>query len=180
MKGVVFTEFLEMVETKFGYDMVDHILNQSDLESGGIYTAVGTYDHKEMFTLLRHLSEKAQIGIPDLLHVYGRYLFRYFVANYSDFFTHQTNSFDFLESIETHIHVEVKKLYPDAELPRFVTNRPDNQTLIMIYHSNRKMADFAEGLISECMEFFGEPCDIQKEPLDEAGEQVRFRLTKRE
>lgn len=35
MKGMVFTEFLEMVETKFSTDMVDSILNEANPASGG-------------------------------------------------------------------------------------------------------------------------------------------------
>ena len=43
MKGIVFTEFLEMVEDKFSFDVVDTIIEQSELESGGVYNAgVGT------------------------------------------------------------------------------------------------------------------------------------------
>ena len=41
MKGIVFTEFLEMVED----------------QSGGAYTSVGTYDHNEIFRLVNCLSE---------------------------------------------------------------------------------------------------------------------------
>ena len=33
MKGIVFTEFLELVEDKFGLETVDEIINNSDLKS---------------------------------------------------------------------------------------------------------------------------------------------------
>ena len=35
MKGIVFTEFLEMVEEKYGYEVVDQIIEESKLPSGG-------------------------------------------------------------------------------------------------------------------------------------------------
>ena len=47
MKGVVFTEFIEMVEDKFSADIADQIIEEADLPSGGVYTSVGTYDHAE-------------------------------------------------------------------------------------------------------------------------------------
>lgn len=34
--------------------MVDSIIEKSNLTSGGIYTAVGTYDFQEMLQLLEH------------------------------------------------------------------------------------------------------------------------------
>ena len=36
MKGIVFTEFLEMVEEKFGLEVVDYIIESSELASEGI------------------------------------------------------------------------------------------------------------------------------------------------
>ena len=70
MKGMTFTEFLELVEEKFGLAMVDKIINQSNLESNGIYTSVGTYEFSEMLQLITHLSENTDISVDDLLLVY--------------------------------------------------------------------------------------------------------------
>ena len=52
MKGIVFTEFLEMVEDRFSLDMVDDLIDDCDLPSGGVYTAVGTYSHEEIVALV--------------------------------------------------------------------------------------------------------------------------------
>ncbi|MFT6414777.1 MAG: hypothetical protein ACJARZ_000109 [Dokdonia sp.] len=43
MKGIIFTEFLDLVEATFGLEMVDIILNASKLPSNGVYTTIGTY-----------------------------------------------------------------------------------------------------------------------------------------
>ena len=57
MKGIIFTEFLDLVEKKFGLVMVDKIINQSQLDSNGAYTSVGTYEFSEMLQLISNLSE---------------------------------------------------------------------------------------------------------------------------
>jgi len=44
MKGIIFTEFLEMVEDRFSPEIADRIIEAADLPSGGAYTAIGTYD----------------------------------------------------------------------------------------------------------------------------------------
>jgi len=41
MKGIVFGEFMEMVEATFGDETVDMMVEQNNLASGGVYTAVG-------------------------------------------------------------------------------------------------------------------------------------------
>ena len=40
MKGIVFTEFLEMVEEKFDLETLDKIIINSKLPSEGVYTSV--------------------------------------------------------------------------------------------------------------------------------------------
>ena len=75
MKGIVFAEFLEMVESNFGLETVDAIIENSDLPSGGAYTSVGTYEFSEMLQLVTQLSTITKIPINDLLYTFGLYLF---------------------------------------------------------------------------------------------------------
>ena len=178
MKGIVFTEFLEMVESEFGYETVDNIISKSDLASGGVYTSVGTYAFSEMGMLLHNLSKDTDLSMQQLLNAFGKYLFNTFLKNYPDFFNAESSAFSFLESIENHIHVEVLKLYPDAELPKFETKLINEDTLEMIYSSERKMADFAEGLIEKTLEHYKMDASIHQEKLNESGSKVKFLISK--
>lgn len=179
MKGIIFTEFYELVESAFGMDMLDDIIDACDLPSGGTYTAVGTYDHAEIAALVTALSEKAGVAVPELLKTYGSFLFGRFTKLYPDFFQETTTAFAFLESVENTIHVEVRKLYPKAELPSFDTERPNEDTLVMVYRSTRHLEDVAHGLILGCLEHFGETCDVEKEDGDSEADGIRFTLTKK-
>lgn len=176
MKGVVFTEFLEMVEETFSADLVDDIIEDSGVESGGAYTAVATYDHAELVALVLALSKRTETPVPDLVRTFGRHLLGRFAVLFPDFF-HVGSAFEFLQSIDTHIHVEVKKLYPDAELPHFECRQIGSKQLEMIYTSKRSFADLAYGLIEGCGRHFGEDLLIHREDLVvEDGSQVRFLL----
>ena len=84
MKGVVFTEFLEMVEQKFGMEMVNALIENNDLSSDGVYSAVGTYHHSEMVSLVVDLGKRSGITIPDLLKAFGAYLFQTFKTGYPE------------------------------------------------------------------------------------------------
>jgi len=178
MKGIVFTEFLELVEERFGLEVADRILEASELPSGGVYTSVGTYDHNELVQLVMQLSTVTDVAIPDLLHTFGEYLFGRFVFAYPQFFEGVHSAFRFLMQIENHIHVEVRKLYPEAELPRFECHSPAPDRLEMTYRSPRPFTDFAEGLISGCIKHFGERIGVAREDLpSENGTAARFVLT---
>jgi len=179
MKGIVFTEFLEMVEEKFGYAMVDNLLSTTELPSEGIYTSVGTYQHTEMVSLVINLAKQTNIPINELLKVFGGYLFQTFTNTYSHFMAKAPDAFTFLASIHNYIHVEVQKLYPDAELPHFDIERPDDKTLVMTYTSARKMADLAFGLIEGCVTYYKENVEISQIPINEDGSITKFVIIKR-
>lgn len=179
MKGIVFVEFLEMVESAFSADMVDTIIEECTLESGGVYTSVGTYDHTEIVALVHALSAHCGKPAPELVRAFGEYLFTRFYALYPHFFTGIDNSMDFLARIEDVIHVEVLKLYPTAQLPKFDIDRPDSDHLTMIYRSERHLGDLAEGLILQCVRFFGEDIHVERVELDEPGQPVQFQLTRK-
>jgi len=176
MKGVVFSEFIELVEEAFSFDMVDDILDDCDLESGGAYTAVGFYDYHEMLQLVTALSKRTGTPIPDLLHVFGKHLIGKFSQSFSAMFTEFDNAFDLLERIDNHVHVEVRKLYPDAELPQLGADRIDENTLVMRYQSNRPFAELAYGLMRGAIEYYGEHVEITRENQDTDGTAQTFTL----
>jgi hypothetical protein len=180
MKGVVFTEFLEMIESKMGQDMADDLLDSCDLPSGGSYTALGTYDHTEIVQLVVRLSELTRTPVPALLKLFGSHLLGRFTVLYPAFFEQAPTLFQLLSKVEDYIHVEVRKLYPDAELPSFEIEQPGPQTLVMTYSSTRPFADLAEGLIQGCIAHYGNEVDMVREDLEGTpGTHARFALTLR-
>ncbi len=181
MKGVVFTEFLDMVEDVFGIETVDNVIEASEdkLSTGGAYTAIGTYQHSEMITLVTQLSKETELPVDKLVYTFGKHLLGRFTSLYGHFFQEAKDTFDFLESIENYIHVEVRKLYPDAELPTFETQRISESKLVMDYYSERAMGDLAAGLIQGTIEQYGESITFDKENIAGTdGKKVRFTLTK--
>lgn len=177
MKGIVFTELLEMVEEKFSANMVDDIIDDCDLASSGAYTAVGTYPHEEVVALVAALSKHTGISVIDLLKTFGEHLFGQFAKGYPSFFTNITGALPFLNGIEDVIHAEVKKLYPDAELPRFTSEIFTQNQLVLVYESTRHFEDLAEGLIIGCIKYFDEAIELQRQNLSNG--QARFILTRK-
>lgn len=155
MKGIVFSEFLEMVDDSFGELVTETIIDKAAPESQGAYTAVGTYDHMELVRLIAELSKATAVPVKKLVHDYGVHLFGRFTAVYPQFFEGADDAFTFLYGIEDNIHSEVRKLYPDAQLPRIEASR-SGDALRLEYHSIRCLADLASGLIDGCLNHFGE------------------------
>lgn len=178
MKGIIFTEFLDLVEDKFGLEMVDQIINQSELKSGGVYTAVGTYEFTEMLQLITHLSENTDISVDDLLLVYAEHLFQVLVNSYPQLVSHYKDPMSLLASIENHIHVEVQKIYPDAQLPTFDLEERTDDKMVMVYRSERALYMLGKGLMLETFKLFNVPVQIDYEKLNPNGTEVRFFIEK--
>jgi hypothetical protein len=174
MKGVVFTEFLGFVAEHYGDDTVDDIIEASALPSGGAYTSVGTYSHTEIATLCGALAHRTSEPIPDLVRRFGSHLSQTFARDYPAFFPKDGDFFDFLASIEDHIHVEVRKLYPDAELPSFKVQHRTSTELVVDYQSPRRMQHLAEGLILGTARVFGVEVRVQTIPVDSSADITRF------
>jgi hypothetical protein len=175
MKGIVFTEFIEMIENRFGPDTVDHLIEVSDSASGGAYTSVGTYDHEELERMLTALSAKAGLTVPVLLHEFGLHLFTRFAIGFPMLFEGKDNALDFLSQVGSHIHVEVRKLYPDAELPTLEHQHLNDGQLELLYRSPRPFAALAGGLIEGCIVHFGNAHTLTREDSsDQCGSTVKF------
>lgn len=178
MKGVVFTEFMELVESRMGLDMLDRIITEAALPNDGAYTSVGTYDHAELVRLVQALSNATGMAMPELIHLFGEHLFERFATGYPALFAEASTSFEFLSRIDNVIHVEVRKLYPDAELPKLVCERTGVNELQLLYSSPRGFGDLAEGLIAGCIRHFQEPIRVTRTNLEPAAgmHRVRFQL----
>ena len=176
MKGVVFTQFSEMVEGSFGLETLDKIIVKSG--ASGSYTAIGTYPHTEMVDLVVALSQETSTPIPDLLEAFGKYLFHAFTEMYPVFFENPKGPFDFLSNVQAYIHAEVLKIYPSAQLPTIETEQVSDAQMKVHYNSERSMSDLALGLMKGCMEHFETEAIIEKTETDETGENVVFVITK--
>jgi hypothetical protein len=130
---------------------------------------VGNYSHREMLTLVVGLAERTGLPVPDLCKVFGEWLFPKLATNFDFAVKPYTNAFDFLRSLDGVIHVEVRKLYPDAQLPHVPVTRVDEHELVMEYRSERPFADVAEGLLRGCLAWFGERASLHREALQPDG-----------
>ncbi|MBC8130762.1 MAG: heme NO-binding domain-containing protein [Rhizobiaceae bacterium] len=181
MLGMVFTEFLEMVEVTFSAETVDRLLSDcnGELATGGAYTAVGNYSHDEMMVLVSRLSEMTGIPVSDLIYRSGRHLFQRFRNRYPNFFKDIDGAFPFLESVHGHIHVEVRKLYGEAKVPSLQCRRDSADRMTVVYCSDRPFAKLAHGLIEGCIAHYEDATEVEVLAMAADGKTATFALDRR-
>lgn len=168
MKGIVFVELLKMAEDLLGEDRVDAAIAAAALPSGGAYTSVGNYPCAELTALVQGFSASSGVDQAELQRVFGHWMMKVFAAHYPDFFRTNPDALSMLQSIESEIHVEVQKLYPESELPRFDARRTAPDRLELDYSSPRPLAPFCHGLIEGCLAHYGTTADIQAKDRSDA------------
>lgn len=172
LKGLVFTTFYSFCEERFGPDMLDDVIEDARLPHGGAYTSVGTYPFDEMVALIAAVVKRAGLGMPTLLEQFGEYCFACWVKKFPALFSNR-DLFDVLANIDDFHESEVRKLYPDAELPSFKVNGRGADYVVLDYHSCKPLADLAVGVIRGAGKHLNAPVTVT---YSKASDAVRFRV----
>lgn len=156
MKGMVLRSFADFVERSFGEDVSDSALSLDELSTHGAFTTVGYYPTADLVHMVTHVSEKTGQDHHTLIKEFGEDLFRRLASGHSEMMKDFKSPISLLAAIESVIHVNVRRLYTDTELPRFdVGQREGDHYLHLTYRSSRPFADLAEGLIHGCLHHYG-------------------------
>ena len=173
MKGIIFTEFINIVENTFDLEVCQSMLDLAG--DSGAYTAVGSYEHQRLVKLIICLSKVTGVSAEQLQQTFGRAVFPRLLQLLPNYHFVDSNTFDFIRSVEAYIHQEVKKLYPDTTPPSFEFTNETETTMTMDYHSARCMGYVCLGLLEGCADYFNQAIEITLEPTDQ-NNHVRFHL----
>jgi hypothetical protein len=177
MKGMVFTELIEYVEENLGFEISDKMIDNADLPNNGVFTQAGNYPHEYLVSMVVALSQATGVEADKLVYIFGEYMFERILKIQPSFVNEYSSSIDFIAVVDEMVHVEVKKLYPDADLPRFIVESKDENSIVIIYQSEKRLEAFAKGLMQGCAKHFNQTLEITSEQLSESPYQVKLTAT---
>lgn len=162
MKGIVFDILRDMVEEYYGLEGWNAVLEEAGSE--GLYTSAQTYPDEELQKLVEAAVKVTGKEASSLVFTFGEYMAAEFYQRFPAFFDEADNLLDFLHSVDQIVHMEVRKLYPDANLPTFSYDQNAPSELTMHYSSPRKLCWLAEGLISGSARHYGSYIEMHHSP----------------
>lgn len=163
MLGIVFTSLVDMLEEKVSPEFADEVLMEAELENDGAFTAVGYYPFSELEKIVAVLVKKTGKPLDELLHDFGYYLFGKLAEAHGQVLSGKDSLLDVMEYLDGDIHVQVKKLYPDADLPKFKVLSRTDTAMRLRYFSKHELYALAEGLMDAAAEHYGTP--IERETI---------------
>lgn len=155
MKGLIFVELIRFLEETQSPVFADAVIAEAELASDGAYTTHANYDSTEAVKILVVAGKMQGIDAIESCRRFGHYIFQRFLKLYPNIILPYKSAEDMLRFVGTHIHDEVRILYPDARTPHIAAT-PDDGALVLTYASHRPMAPLALGLIEACMSHFGD------------------------
>jgi hypothetical protein len=176
MKGLIFTELVEFVESSFNYETVDNMLQNANLPHSGAYTQAGNYPFDELVSIIISLNRITKIEINKLLFLFGDHIFDKIKSLYPSLIEEFNNPLDFIEKVDEIVHVEVKKLYSDVDLPRFFVKFKSEKKLILLYQSEKKLEALAHGLMIGCARYYNKKINVEYHIVSNHPHQVEFTI----
>ena len=155
MKGVVLNVVQEVVELQFGADVWDDAVERTGVD--GAYTSLGNYPESDLDRLAEELSTAVGVSKAEMYTEIGRHGFRHLAERHPDLLVLFTSWRDVVEHLDGIIHVEVRKIYPGVAPPSFVVRTDDDGSLVLTYHSERRLCCLAEGLLLGLGDWYRSP-----------------------
>ena len=151
----------------------------ADVGSDGLHIASESYPDEEMLGLLNCASCHYKRDVESTLRSLGSFMVPHFALYYPMFFADHKSLLTFLPTIDAVVHLEVKKLYPDAKLPSFICSPdPQQKQITMEYSSERKLCALAEGLIEGSAAHFKETITLAHDQCMHRGDaSCRLQIT---
>jgi hypothetical protein len=158
MKGILFNVVEDVVTEAMSADAWDDVVEAAGVD--GSYTSLATYPDSDLPPLVDAIAAAADLSADETLTLAGRLGFKHLAARNPHLLDGIEGWQHLVESLDSIIHPEVRKIYPDAEVPGFATTTtPDG--LRVVYSSRRQLCALAEGLVIGGGVWYG--CELEVE-----------------
>ncbi len=164
MKGIIFNLLEDFIVSRHGEEIYEDIVETCDTGELDPFEIVspGSYPDEVFDVIVRNAAKKTATPLPALLKEMGRHALPKLAKRYPHFFTPYTHPRDFLKTASMIHHVEVKKLYQGAEVPKFFVDDKGPEGLALTYKSRRHLCHLVEGLVDGLGTHYHVPLSVEQ------------------
>ena len=180
MKGVIFKLLGEFVESTYGPDAFDDLLDTAELETTEPFVGPGNYPATDLLALVTAAVETHGVAVEDLLAAFGRFSFPSLAESVPTLLEGLDSPHAFLMSLESVIHTEVRKLDPEASPARFSVTEVGTDEILLHYQSPFGLFPLVGGFLDGVGEWYGAPVEHELVETDGTNGTFRVRFPKAE
>ncbi len=157
MKGIVFNVLEEFTNENFGEDEFDEVVEVAELATTEPFVGPGTYPDEDLFKIVGKIVELKKLKLDWAIREFGKFLFPRLIAINEQYANDSDGLLDFLQRVDSIIHIEVKKLFQGAVTPNFIYSEVTEKSMKIKYNSDRQLCYLMEGLLEGASLYFQEP-----------------------
>lgn len=178
MKGIVLNLVEDVVRAEHGDDYWDDVLETAGVT--GAYAALGTYPDTDLEAIASTVARAEGLGTADVVRHVGGQGFATFARRYPELVEPYAGTRELLLALNSEVHPAVRRLYPGSVIPELGHRSPEPDVLELVYTSERRRCDLAEGLVLGAAAHYGETVEVTQPECARTGAaacviRVRFR-----
>ncbi len=176
MHGSIFVFLKRFVESKYDYSTWIKLSEKAGISHAG-YQMHDMYPTRELYSLVETASEMTGIPATDLQEGFGKFLVPDLLLIYKKYVNPSWKTFEMLQYTEAVMHGAVRTEDNRTSPPILFVNRVNDKLLVIDYHSKRKMASVAIGIIKGIADYFQEGDQVNVIPVTPRdAERVQIRV----
>ncbi|MCP4349607.1 MAG: hypothetical protein GY795_29350 [Desulfobacterales bacterium] len=162
MKGIIADCMEKLVIEKKGRNKWEQILEKSGLDKNIYFLPTQDIDDNMVIKVVGSVCTVLGKSLSEVANAFGIYWVNYYAPKiYYSYYGNAKTAKEFLLRMDE-VHQQVTRRIANAHPPRFDYEQPDDDTLIMIYKSERNLLDFVIGLVKGVGKYFNEDLKITK------------------
>ncbi len=160
MHGSIFVLLKRFVESKYDYSTWIKLVEKAGIAHAS-YQMGEMYPTQEIFSILHQASHLTGTSSYDLMEQFGIFLVPDLLLIYKKYLHPDWRTYDLLLHTEQTMHGAVRKEDNRSNPPMLLVTKKGSRQLIVDYHSQRRMAGVAIGIIKGIAEYFQESEQVQ-------------------
>ena len=155
MHGSLFVLLKRFVENLHDHSTWLKLLEEAGMQHG-TYHIHEMYPTHEIFAIITCLAEKTEHPVYEVMEQFGAFLVPDLMLVYSKYVNPEWRTYEMLLHTEEAMHGAVKKEDSRTSPPKLLVTQKGAKELIIDYHSKRRMAGIAMGIIKGIAKYFDE------------------------
>ena len=163
MHGIVLKQLKEFVIENYDRETWERLQHESGV-GGKVYVPVTEYPDEDVLALLETAVELTGLEQSELLRAFGTFLVAPLVETYGVHVNGDWDGLELIANVETYIHEALRaKQLSTYTPPALESAWIDDERVLVVYDSDRKLCHLAKGIIEGVGEHFGEPLETTEE-----------------
>jgi hypothetical protein len=155
MHGSIFVLLKRFVESRYDFSTWIHLAEQAGITHAA-YQMQEMYPTREIFALLQAASHRTGISSYELMEQFGEFIVPDLLLIYKKYLQPEWRTYDLLLHTEHAMHGAVRRENERANPPMLLVTKKGTRQLVVDYHSKRRMAGVAIGIIKGIAAYFEE------------------------